>query len=114
MDGHLIPDGLLAMNPWWRNFFENALTVQFTHRLMGVLLVGVIVLHAIALTRSGRDGAREISGWVAVFAVLIQMSLGIWTLLAGVPLVLGLLHQAGAMLLLTVAIIHLHLVIRAI
>jgi heme a synthase len=114
MDGRLIPKGLLVMDQWWRNFFENPLTVQFLHRSMAYLIVIAALFHAIGLTRSGRDGAREISGWVLVVAVFLQMALGIWTLLGGVPIVLALLHQAGAMLLLTAALIHLHLVIRQI
>jgi cytochrome c oxidase assembly protein subunit 15 len=42
------------------------------------------------------------------------MAIGVWALLAGVPINLGLLHQAGAMLLLAAALIHLHLVARQI
>jgi cytochrome c oxidase assembly protein subunit 15 len=34
MDGALIPDGLGALTPRWENLFENALTVQFNHRLL--------------------------------------------------------------------------------
>src|SRR6185295_11225068 len=34
MDGRLVPDGLGAMEPWYLNLFENALTVQFNHRLV--------------------------------------------------------------------------------
>ena len=114
MEGRLIPEGMMIMTPWWRNFFENALTVQFFHRLLAYLIAIAILLHAISLTRSGRNGGREISAWVLVFAVFAQMALGVWTLLAGVPIVLGLLHQTGAMLLLAAALIHLHLVIRQI
>jgi cytochrome c oxidase assembly protein subunit 15 len=114
MDGRLIPHGLMIMTPGWRNFFENALTVQFSHRMSAYIIAVASLVHAINLTRSGRDGAREISGWVLVFAVLTQIGLGVWTLLAGVPLFLGLLHQAGAMLLLTAAVIHLHLMARQI
>jgi cytochrome c oxidase assembly protein subunit 15 len=114
IDGRLIPKGLLVMEPWWRNFFENPLTVQFVHRSMAYVLALAMLLHAIGLTRSGRDGGREISGWVLVFAVAAQITLGAWALLAGVPLSLGLLHQAGALLVLTGAIVHLHLVARQI
>src|SRR5262245_64882177 len=34
IDGRLVPEGLGAMEPWYLNLFENALTVQFTHRLV--------------------------------------------------------------------------------
>lgn len=114
MDGKLVPDGLLVMTPWWRNLFENVLTVQFLHRMTAYVLALAIFLHAFGLTRSRCDGGREISGWVLFGVVLMQMALGIWTLLAGVPLHLALFHQAGAMLLLTAGVIHLHLVARGI
>lgn len=114
MDGRLIPGGLMTMAPWWRNFFENALTVQFCHRLAAYLIAIAILLHAVALSRGGGGGAREISGWALVVAVFGQMAIGVWALLAGVPIYLGLLHQAGAMLLLAAALIHLHLVARQI
>jgi cytochrome c oxidase assembly protein subunit 15 len=46
---------------------------------------------------------------VLLAAVALQVLLGIWTLLSSVPLPLGLLHQAGAMLLLATATVHLYL-----
>ena len=114
MDGKLVPDGLLVMTPRWRNLFENALTVQFVHRTMAYVVGLAVFLHALGLTRSRCDGGREISGWVLFGIVLLQMGLGIAALLMSVPLPLALLHQAGAMLLLTGAVIHLHLVTRRI
>ena len=114
MDGKLVPDGLLVMIPRWRNLFENALTVQFVHRTMAYVVGLAVFLHALGLTRSRCDGGREISGWVLFGIVLLQMGLGIAALLMSVPLPLALLHQAGAMLLLTGSVIHLHLVTRRI
>ena len=114
MDGKLVPDGLLVMTPLWRNLFENTLTVQFVHRTMAYALGLAVFLHAFGLTRSRGDGGREISSWVLFGIVLVQIGLGVGTLLLSVPLPLALFHQAGAMLLLTAAVIHLHFVIRRI
>jgi cytochrome c oxidase assembly protein subunit 15 len=114
MDGKLVPDGLMVMTPLWRNLFENALTVQFVHRTMAYAVGVAVFLHALGLTHSRGDGGREISSWVLFGIVLVQMGLGIATLLLSVPLPLALFHQAGAMLLLTAAVIHLHLIIRRI
>ncbi|MFG1441157.1 COX15/CtaA family protein, partial [Xanthobacter sp. V0B-10] len=54
MDGHLIPppEQLLAAQPWWRNVFENALTVQFDHRMIAYALWAASLLHAIAVRRT--------------------------------------------------------------
>ena len=37
MDGHLIPDGLFEQSPFYMNFFENVLTVQYDHRILAIL-----------------------------------------------------------------------------
>lgn len=39
MDGRLVPDGLFVANPWWINLFENAMTVQFDHRIVAYAIV---------------------------------------------------------------------------
>lgn len=106
MDGKVIPDGLLVMQPWHLNLFENALTVQFNHRIGAYLLFAWALAHAVAMWRTGhvaRGGAVLLAG-----AVALQAAGGIWTLLAQVPLSLGLVHQAGAFIVLAIAVYHLH------
>jgi cytochrome c oxidase assembly protein subunit 15 len=110
MDGRLVPSGLGAMQPWYLNLFENAMTVQFNHRVVAYALVLATLWHAWdAMRRS--DGARSKgSAVVLAFAVLAQATLGVWTLLAQVPLALGLAHQAGAAAVFGIAVWHLHVV----
>jgi cytochrome c oxidase assembly protein subunit 15 len=98
MDGALIPSGLDTMSPWWKNLFENALTVQFDHRLLAYVL-GLVAIGSF-LTE------RTTSSAVVLAAVVLQMAIGIWTLLAQVPIALGLLHQAGAFLVLGAVLWH--------
>src|SRR5690606_37576366 len=43
MDGAFIPKGLLIMQPAWLNIFENAMTVQFQHR-MGAYAVTILAV----------------------------------------------------------------------
>ena len=87
------------LSPWPRNLFENVAAVQFNHRVLAVITVGV----ALGLWAWGRrlrlaaTAGRLLAG-LGGFA-LIQLSLGIWTLLAVVPLWLGAAHQAGALVL---------------
>jgi heme a synthase len=108
IDGALVPEAsqLFFVTPLWRNFFENILTVQFDHRLLGyVIFVGALV-HAFALERTVKNSAER-AGALALFAaVALQVALGIATLLLRVPLPLALLHQAMAMLVLTAATVH--------
>jgi cytochrome c oxidase assembly protein subunit 15 len=93
MDGALVPDGLGVIEPWWKNLFENALTVQFVHRTIAYVIV--LYVGALYLWRRG-DG-----GWLPRIALLVvlQVALGIGTLVLQVPLSLALGHQALAFML---------------
>lgn len=100
MSGYWIPPGLFDLQPWWINFFENGTTIQFVHRWLAKLLVlGVLAL----LIR-----ARRIEIYAAAAMALVQLSLGIATILSGVDVALAALHQAGAVLLLTTLIVVRH------
>ena len=97
MSGYWIPPGLFDLSPWWINFFENGTTIQFVHRWLAKLLVlGVLVM----AWRVRRPETR-----LAAAMALIQLGLGIATILSGVDIVVANLHQAGAVLLLTTLII---------
>jgi cytochrome c oxidase assembly protein subunit 15 len=113
MDGQLIPSGLGVMSPWYLNLFENVLTVQFNHRMVGYVLAAVVLLHAGAVMRSSPSADVRFTAGLLGAAVLAQIALGIWTLLAQVPLSLGLAHQAGAVMVFAVAVWHLHRTARA-
>ncbi|HEY4343178.1 MAG TPA: COX15/CtaA family protein [Parvibaculum sp.] len=105
ISGAFIPDGLFADAPWWRNFFENTLTAQFDHRMVAYLVTILTIWHWLAVRRSGsRDAVR--SATALLHAVLAQVALGIWALLWVVPIPLGAAHQAGAMIVFTLAIYH--------
>jgi heme a synthase len=108
MDGRLVPSGLGVMQPWYLNLFENALTVQFNHRLVAYLLVAAALWHGWRVKRATDDPGVRRSAIALAVAVLAQALLGIWTLLAQVPLSLGLAHQAGAAAVFGVAVWHLH------
>lgn len=104
MDGELIPSGLLVMKPWWLNAFENALTVQFNHRMLAYLILGVAGWHAYRLSVAMHPAAASAQALLAV--IVLQAILGISTLLAHVPLSLGLMHQGGAAIVFAVAVWH--------
>jgi cytochrome c oxidase assembly protein subunit 15 len=108
MDGRLVPVGLGSIDPWYLNLFENAMTVQFDHRLVAYLLLLATLWHAWRVRRGGRRVAR--SALLVIAAVLAQAGLGISTLLALVPVPLALAHQAAAAGLFAMVIWHLQLV----
>jgi cytochrome c oxidase assembly protein subunit 15 len=104
MGEHWIPPGLLMMEPVWHNFVENLITVQFDHRLLALTTLASIVAYWFA-ARSHDIPARLRPAVPALLLVaLLQVGLGISTLLLRVPTGLGATHQAVAMILFTVAI----------
>jgi heme a synthase len=108
MDGHLIPAGYDLLHPFVRNWFENIAAIQFDHRLLAeTTLVFVLVLWA-AGRRSATPRAIRIALSALFAAALLQVTLGISTLLLVVPIPLAAAHQAGAVLLLTAAIVFRH------
>jgi cytochrome c oxidase assembly protein subunit 15 len=106
IDGALIPSAerLFFETPWWRNLFDNTLTVQFEHRMTAYALLALALLHAFDTVRSRAAPAVVVgAGWL-VAAILLQAILGILTLLNQVPILLALAHQAVAIAILMLAI----------
>jgi len=112
MNGAFIPSGLGEASPWYLNLFENPLTVQFDHRMLGYAVVAVTILQAIWLAL--RSNAQPLVGSAVTLAALavLQATLGVWTLLLAVPIELGLAHQAGAIVVFAAALYHFWLTLR--
>ncbi len=108
--GHFIPPGLYDAHPWFMAMFTSRLTVQFDHRMMAYLLVILILGQAVWLVRSKQPSVLLDSGGVLAAIILLQATLGIWTLLLVVPILLGLAHQLGAVVLFSAALFHFWLV----
>ncbi|HMD67093.1 MAG TPA: COX15/CtaA family protein [Stellaceae bacterium] len=113
MDGKVVPEGYAQLHPFVLNWFENVAAVQFDHRVLAVATAAVIVLvWAAGQGRVLQKPARAaLHGLLAV--ALLQVALGITTLVLVVPLPLAAAHQAGAVLLLTAAIVFRHTMRRA-
>lgn len=96
MDGQFVPDGAFELDPWYRSLFEDIATVQFDHRCLALAtLLAVVVfwfsLQSVALASRARLAANGL-----LTMALIQVTLGIATLMFVVPVPLAALHQAGA------------------
>jgi cytochrome c oxidase assembly protein subunit 15 len=106
IDGAFIPSAarLFFEDPWWRNLFDNTLTVQFEHRMTAYALLVLALLHAVDAV-AARAGTAVVRGaWWLVAAIALQATLGILTLLNQAPINLALTHQAVAIVVLTLAI----------
>lgn len=98
--GHLVPPGLFAIDPFWRNFLDSALTVQFQHRLLAFSVLSFVV----TLWWKGRHSTAKRALDLLLGVVLMQVTLGILTLLFDVPTALAAAHQGNAALLIAVSL----------
>ena len=104
MGGNFAPPDLLAMHPWWSNFFENHGAVQFTHRMLAMTTGLILIALALRLRAPAvAPELRKTATWLFVI-VLAQIGLGIETVINQVPVWLGALHQANAILLLGIVV----------
>jgi len=112
MDGQFVPAGYAQLQPFMRNWFENIAAVQFDHRLLAMTTAAAVLLLWVVGSRTLRRPARlALHGLLA--AAALQFALGVSTLLLVVPIPLAAAHQAGAVLLLTAAIVLRHGLRRA-
>ncbi len=97
MGGQVIPPDPLLFDPIWRNFFENPGLVQFIHRVAGYLL---LIFGAVVWLR-GRGSAHPGTRFAfnaAFAALLVQVVLGIVTVVYAAPLEIAIVHQLMAVL----------------
>jgi heme a synthase len=107
IDGAFIPAAarLFFEEPWWRNFFDNVLTVQFTHRSLAYLLLVMTFAHLVQVVILREKGAVVRGALLIAAATVLQAALGVLTLLYEVPIDLALAHQAGAIAMLTLVLL---------
>jgi heme a synthase len=79
---------------------DDPIVAQFVHRTLAIL-VALFALHVAAKLWRAGTGSRAL---LLATAVLLQFTLGVATLLTGVHIVLGVMHQAGAALLLAATV----------
>ena len=105
MDGSFVPEGYWLLTPWYLNFFDAIASVQFDHRILAEsTLLFVIALYVFS-KRFDLSARAKLAFHALIGMTVIQLSLGIATLLLVVPVVLGVVHQAGAMVLFSIVLI---------
>ena len=106
MEGDVVPGAAFTLLPRWVNVFANPALVQFTHRWLGpatmLLLLGFVARRWPTASPAGRFRL-----WWLAFTACAQVILGIATVLSHAWLPLAVLHQAGAITLLTLLLVNL-------
>ena len=108
MGDHWVPPGLMALEPSWRNFFDNMVTAQFDHRLLAITSFILIVVYWFKAQSADLPARARPAANALLHTAIVQVALGIGTLLLAVPVILGAAHQGVAMILFTVALYLVH------
>jgi cytochrome c oxidase assembly protein subunit 15 len=99
MEGKLLPSTLFWLDPPLLNFVQNAIAVQWMHRVLGTVLGLAVITFFVAVVRSAADRVSHRLNLAFLGLILVQYLLGVWTLVRFVPVSLAVTHQATAMVL---------------
>lgn len=98
MNSHWIPRNAWMLKPTILNLLANPGTVQWVHRILGTILTLTVILLWIKIQTTDAESTLRQRGLALLLIVLAQYTIGIFTVLEHVPVALGVIHQAGAML----------------
>jgi len=108
MGDQWFPNDIVSLEPLWKNFLKGIAGVQFLHRYIAyvvVILVGIIFYRTQKMQLTSQQ--RKIINALGII-VLAQFTLGVITLLYGVPIVIAVLHQTGAFFLFATTLLLIH------
>lgn len=108
MGDNWIAPGTMALEPFWRNFFDNMTTVQFDHRVLAITTLLAVIIFFVKARKADLPARARPAVMALLHTVILQVALGITTLVMAVPVFLGAMHQAVALLLFTVSLYVLH------
>ena len=108
-DGQFLHDSvILEKDSWLLRLTEGKSGVQFVHRTMAYVVVGLILFLYFQSKKFTISNQQKNGLNLLVFIVSLQFILGVLTLLLGVPMWLGLTHQIMAFILLATMTYTLH------
>lgn len=107
MNGQFVPADYWIDGHGLISLFESHAAAQFNHRMMAYAVLAAALVQGIAIWRDGVTGMAKSSGLLLLTVIVAQVIIGIATLLWHVPVSLGVLHQASAVVVLGYAVWHL-------
>jgi len=108
MNGKIVPDEILLIEPWYANIAYNMATVQFIHRCLALVIALMAVGLWFDVRREPPNDRSRFWSTILLLMAFVQVGLGITTLLLRVPVNIAVLHQAGAVILFSIAIMFRH------
>lgn len=103
-DQTLLPSDWAFLTPTWLNFIENPATIQFTHRWLGIGTLFVLIILWAQCTHNSQVKQIRTIGWGILLASVAQVCIGIVTLVSQVYISAAVLHQGGALILLSLLV----------
>ena len=104
MGDSFIPAGLYSMSPGWLAAFEDITTIQFNHRIFAYVIVALVLTFAAKALKSDIQGPAKIGLFFMLGFLVLQVTLGISTLIFYVPVPVAAAHQVGAVALLSASL----------
>jgi len=96
MGDSFIPPGLYSLQPAWLSAFEDMVTIQFNHRMLAYLIVGLVITFVYKALKSDIQGPLKPAIYCFVGLLALQVTLGISTLIFYIPVPLAAAHQICA------------------
>ena len=104
MGDSFIPAGPYSMSPGWLAAFEDITTIQFNHRIFAYVIVALVLTFAAKALKSDIQGPAKIGLFFMLGFLVLQVTLGISTLIFYVPVPVAAAHQVGAVALLSASL----------
>jgi cytochrome c oxidase assembly protein subunit 15 len=101
MGDSFIPAGLYSMTPAWLSAFENITTIQFNHRMFAYIIAVLVISFSVVALKKNISSKVRIGIYCMLFLLVVQITLGISTIIFYVPIAVAAAHQIGAVALLT-------------
>jgi cytochrome c oxidase assembly protein subunit 15 len=108
MGDNWIAEQVFELTPVWTNFINGLAGVQFIHRYVAYVVVILIITIWWKALKKGLQSDQMFAVRGLLYIVIFQFLLGVFTLLNGVPISLGVMHQVGAFFLLGGNILLIH------
>ena len=113
MGDSFIPNGLYNLSPLWLSAFEDITTIQFNHRMFAYTIIVLVALFAVKAFRANIQGSARTGLFALIGLLILQVSLGISTLIYHVPIPVAAAHQIVAVAFLSASLFISHCLSRA-